>query len=367
RDCDLERDSSFATSTPIPVNISTTPSSQSPRLSFLAITRRTHHNSLLAARTTSPPQTVNSSFSAAMPRFKPPSDHKGGRKSDASTVDLDLPPPSKSFTKKGGAGRGGRKQVKIPNPLLRTRHQKVFLPHLARILPHQDRDHHPLLHNFLALARETTWGRMLDTTTTVEDENRFMVVVQKVETGLRDMGPPRWFVPVVWKKVVPPNRKGNGERALLGKGKGDGQGKGAEGILEVSEDIKHHLANTEHNLTRSLIELEDNLDEERLLSSPRKRALTPAFARTKPWSEDPDEWNTVREKVQWEEGQLGFSEWVVDGGWGVGGNLGGEMNGNVGVLSDWLAVEGRKGRLDVKCWTCEIEWVLSIRQRGLTI
>ncbi|KAH6719440.1 hypothetical protein BKA61DRAFT_276308 [Leptodontidium sp. MPI-SDFR-AT-0119] len=332
-----------------------------------------------------------------MPRYKAPSDRGGEYPSGASTIDIDLPPPSIFFKKKNGAGKGFGKKAKtpplppIPPPRLPPQMSLLqpYPPHTFQLpilcCDYAKKAHSPLdstelchitseaitplLNNFLALGRETAYGRILDTTTTVEAENRFMVVIQKVETWERDMGPPRYFVPAVFEGVV----DGDGDWGMLRKGEGYGKGKGRGKEAKASEDIKHHTLLTDHNFTRSLIEMEDALDETVLLSSPRTRALTPQFARTNPWSEDPLEQAAAREKVLWEQGQLGFREWVVtdgreDGEEGLdGGGGNGNGMGNVGVLSDWLHVEGRRGRLGVRCLECEIEWVVSVRERGLTI
>ncbi|KAG4439329.1 hypothetical protein IFR05_005204 [Cadophora sp. M221] len=331
-----------------------------------------------------------------MPRYKTPSDHGEDWHSDASTIDLDLPPPSKFLKRKGGTLKGFMKKVKTPPlpptppPPPRLTPQMSLLqpypPHTFQLpilcCEHVKKSHSvldspdlchipseaitPLLNNFLALGRETAYGRILDTTTTVAAENRFMVVIQKVETREHDMGPPRYFVPVVFEGVdsdVTEHATGAGGGGIPRNGEGNGGWK----RIEVSEDIKHHTTLIEHHLTRSLMAIEDNLDETLLLSSSRTRALTPLFARTNPWSEDPLEQEAAGEKVMWEQGQLGFREWVIIGGSEDELGAGGNRMGNVGVLSDWLPVEGRRGRIDVRCWRCEIEWVVIVRERGLTI
>jgi len=173
----------------------------------------------------------------------------------------------------------------------------------------------------------------------------------------RDMLAPRYFLPAVWgqdRDMLSADTNTEGENA----GKGDGRG--SEKAFKAPFSVESYTANTIHNLTRSLMDIEDRLDEERLASSPRTQALTPAFERTYPWSDDPVEREKGDEKVEWEGGELGFKEWFLTDGDEDG-------VGNFGVLWDWVAVEGRKGRMDLKCVECEREWVLSVRERGLTI
>ena len=160
----------------------------------------------------------------------------------------------------------------------------------------------------------------------------------------RDMLAPRYFLPIVWE----------GEKASTGPRSEKG--------FKMPFSVENYTANTIHNLTRSLMDIEDRLDEERLASSPRTQALTPAFDRTYPWSDDPVEREKGAAKVVWEGGELGFKEWFVADG---DGNVDGKVN--FSVLWDWVPVEGRKGRMDLKCVECEREWILSVRERGLTM
>ncbi|PVH73789.1 hypothetical protein DL98DRAFT_576095 [Cadophora sp. DSE1049] len=352
----------------------------------------------------------------------------GDWQSDASTIDLDLPPPSKSFMKKKkmkmgglglslgkGKGKRVRRKVKAPTPLppspppppprslppisLLTPLSSSTIPtltpppilccdHAKEAYPSTRFPDHchipseaitPLLINFIALARETAYGRTLEATDKLEPENRFLIVVQEVErtgpvmtTGVkeRDMCAPRYFVPVVWEGDRDNqdhdmlNTDTEGEKAEMGK------------TFKTPFSVESHTAHTEHTLARSLIDIEDALDEERLASSPRTQTLTPVFARTHPWSDDPVEKGKEDRKVEWEAGEGGFREWFVTAREGNGeeaigmkgsGNENEKLGGNLGVLWDWVPVKGRRGRMDVKCLECEREWVWMVRERGLTI
>lgn len=160
----------------------------------------------------------------------------------------------------------------------------------------------------------------------------------------RDMQAPRYFLPIIWER----EKASTDSRSEKG--------------FTAPFSVENYTANTIHNLTRSLMDIEDRLDEERLASSPRTQALTPVFERTYPWSDDPVEREKGAAKVQWEGGELGFKEWFVTGGDG-----GEDGKGGFRVLWDWVPVEGRKGRMDLKCVECEREWILSVRERGMTI
>ncbi|KAK0103155.1 hypothetical protein ONS95_014955 [Cadophora gregata] len=237
----------------------------------------------------------------------------------------------------------------------------------------------PLLNNFISFARETAYGRIIDITSQLENENRFLIVVQEVErpgpvntAGARemDMCAPRYFLPVILK--------GKGDGAHDNKNDHDndldmltpesntdntkGDDKSATGIPKHTFSITSHTTQTIHTLTRSLIDMEDELDDQRLASSLLVQALTPAFARTYPWSDDPAVREREDEKVEWESGEGGFREWGV-----VEGEEEGGKEGNLGKLWDWMPVEGRRGRMDVKCLECGREWVLMVRERGLMI
>lgn len=183
-----------------------------------------------------------------------------------------------------------------------------------------------------------------------------------------DMLAPRYFCPIIWED----GQSQDEDHDMHGTESQDDNTR-APRQVKWPFSVENHTARTIHTLTRSLIDIEDTLDEERLASSPRTHALTPSFARTYPWSDDPLERGKADRKVEWEGGEGGFREWFVTADGGGEEHVGestvteGCGNGSSVALWDWMSVEGRRGRMDVKCLECEREWVLMVRERGLTI
>ncbi|CZT50412.1 uncharacterized protein RSE6_11388 [Rhynchosporium secalis] len=260
----------------------------------------------------------------------------------------------------------------------------------------------PLISHFLDFGQETGYGREFGTTSTLgsgrgSGEQKFVVVLQRVHYVKNERHyvseKCRWFVPVMSGDNTTTSMKINRDeimdseedcdtdtdtdmeinaihskriatqRTIIAKAKPMEEEKtshvreNTEGLLPVSHSINAHLAAMEEKLTGKLMELEEGLDEEVDTLSRLQRALMPKFART-----DLDQ---ADEGEEWQDGQLGFKEWFPSGEREM---VKGEGEGDaVDVLNDYLPVEGRAGKMEVRCWECERDWVLTIREKVMML
>ncbi|KAL2067579.1 hypothetical protein VTL71DRAFT_2004 [Oculimacula yallundae] len=264
---------------------------------------------------------------------------------------------------------------------------RILCCDIAKSTPYNPR-FSTLINNFISFGHETAYGRQVERTSVVEEEQGFVLVLQEGKAGGRNeregvrMGRTRWFIPVMPAVKDGVETEDGGHTDMNGAkitkaGENimkDYRVEGAREMLHASHSVIQHLARTERELTRSLVDMERYLNADPLSLSARQKLSVPFFTRSYPANSTAHD-NLLREeidKVEWRDGQLGFKEWFptdTHGGSGKGMGVRGDEGGPSGldVLTDYLLVEGRTGRMEVRCWDCEKEWILSVREKGMTI